>query len=84
MIDVVGKTEEISAAVCAVARSRMLHYDYSGRKSTAGNLAFPYSPSDIKMSAVYAFSLYHLCEVDDTMECANIVYGGYCDGKKTD
>jgi len=84
IIDVVGKTEEISAAVCAVARSRMLHYDYSGRKSTAGNLAFPYSPSDIKMSAVYAFSLYHLCEVDDTMECAHIVYGGYCDGKKTD
>ena len=84
VIDVVGKTKEISAAVCAVARSRMLHYDYSGRKSTAGNLAFPYSPSDIKMSAVYAFSLYHLCEVDDTMECANIVYGGYCDGKKTD
>jgi Acyclic terpene utilisation family protein AtuA len=84
ILDVVGKTEEISAAVCAVARARMLHYDYTGRKSTAGNLAFPYSPSDIKMSAVYEFSLYHLCEVDDTMECAQIVYGGYLNGKKID
>lgn len=84
ILDVVGKTEEISAAVCAVARARMLHYDYAGRKSTAGNLAFPYSPSDIKMSAVYEFSLYHLCEVDDTMECAQIVYGGYINGKKVD
>jgi hypothetical protein len=84
ILDIVGKTEEISAAVCAVARARMLHYDYTGRKSTAGNLAFPYSPSDIKMSAVYEFSLYHLCEVDDTMECAQIVYGGYLNGKKID
>lgn len=83
VLDVVGKTSEISATVCAVARSNMLHYDYAGRKSTSGNLAFPYSPSDIKMGAVYVFSLYHLCEVDDLMECANVVYGGYADGKKT-
>lgn len=82
ILDVVGKTPEISATVCAVARANMLHYDYSGRKSTAGNLAFPYSPSDIKMGEVYVFSLYHLCEVDDLMECANIVYKRYVDGKK--
>lgn len=81
IIEIVGKTKEISEAICAVMRARMLHFDYSGRKSTAGNLAFPYSPSDIKMGEVYTFSLYHLCEVDDEMECANIVYGGYQDGK---
>jgi len=84
ILEVVGKTEKISAAVCAVARARMLHYDYAGRKSTAGNLAFPYSPSDIKMNEVYVFSLYHLCEVDETMECAEIVYRGYRNGKKID
>ncbi|MBT3273542.1 MAG: acyclic terpene utilization AtuA family protein, partial [Spirochaetales bacterium] len=83
ILDVVGKTEEISSAVCAVSRSKMLHYDYAGRKSTAGNLAFPFSPSDIKMDAVYAFSLYHLCEVDDPLECAQLVYEGYKNGKKT-
>jgi len=33
------------------------------------------------MGAVYAFSIYHLCEVDDTMELARIVYGGYENGK---
>lgn len=83
ILDVVGKTMEISSSVCAVARSSVLHYDYPGRKSTSGNLAFPYSPSDIKMGPVYVFSLYHLCEVDNLMECTNIVYGGYADGKKT-
>lgn len=81
VLDVVGKTYEISSSVCAVARSRMLHFDYPGRKSTAGNLAFPYSPSDIKMGETYEFSLYHLCEVKDMMECASIVWGGYTNGK---
>lgn len=38
---------------------------YPGRVSTAGNLAFPYSPSDQKAGAVYAFSLYHLLKVAD-------------------
>lgn len=84
ILDVVGKTSEISATVCALARANILHYDFTGRKTTSGNLAFPYSPSDIKMGPVYVFSLYHLCEVDDLMECANIVYGDYADGKKTD
>jgi len=81
VLDIVGATEEISTAVCAVARARTLHYDFEGRKSTAGNLAFAYSPSDIKMGPVYEFSIYHLCEVEDTMECARIVYGGYKNGK---
>jgi len=38
----------------------LLHYGYEGRISTAGNLAFPYSPSDIKAGDVYEFCVYHL------------------------
>lgn len=72
VIDVVGKTQEIADTVCALIRARMLHYDYAGRKTTAGNLAFPYSPSDIHMGAVYEFSLYHLAEVDDLGETAKM------------
>jgi len=34
--------------VLAFVRSTLLHYGYSGRISTAGNLAFPCSPSDIE------------------------------------
>ena len=81
IIDVVAKSEEIADAVCAVARSRVLHYDYAGRKSTAGNLAFPYSPSDIHMGEVYEFSMYHLCQVDDFTECSQTVWKEYHDGK---
>lgn len=68
IIDVVGKTQEIADTVCALIRSRMLHCDYDGRKSTAGNLAFPFSPSDIHVGEVYEFSIFHLAEVNSLLE----------------
>lgn len=73
VIDVVGKTQEIADTVCALVRSRMLHCDYAGRKSTAGNLAFPFSPSDIHVGEVYEFSIFHLAEVDSLVETARFV-----------
>ena len=72
VIDVVGKTQEIADTVCALVRSRMLHCDYEGRKSTAGNLAFPFSPSDIHVGEVYEFSVFHLAKVDSLSETAEI------------
>ena len=72
IIDVVGKTQEVADEICALVRSRMLHCDYPGRKSTAGNLAFPFSPSDIHAGAVYTFSVFHLAKVDSLMETAKI------------
>jgi hypothetical protein len=41
-----------------------MHFGYAGRISTAGNLAFPFSPSDLRAGAVYEFSVYHLLEAD--------------------
>ena len=72
VIDVVGKTQEIADTVCALARSRMLHCDYEGRKATAGNLAFPFSPSDITVGPVYEFSVFHLAEVESLLETARM------------
>ena len=65
VIDAVADSQEHANAVCAVARSTMLHYGYEGRIATAGNLAFPFSPSDLKAGEVYTFSVYHLLETDD-------------------
>ena len=72
IMDVVGETQEIADTVCALVRSRMLHCDYKGRKSSAGNLAFPFSPSDIHVGAVYEFSVFHLAKVDSLLETAKI------------
>lgn len=72
IIDVVGRTQAIADEICALVRSRMLHCDYPGRKSTAGNLAFPFSPSDIHAGEVYTFSVFHLAQVDSLMETAKL------------
>jgi len=63
VMDALGRTQEEADTLCSVIRSTLLHYGYPGRISTAGNLAFPFSPSDISMGAVYEFSLYHLMEI---------------------
>jgi len=64
LIDVVASSQEIADAICANVRSTFLHYGYEGRKSTAGNLAFPFAPSDVKFGPVYEFSVYHLMKVN--------------------
>lgn len=67
IIEAVGESQEIANTICSFARSTMLHYGYPGRVATAGNLAFPYSPSDFKAGPVYNFNVYHLLEVEDPL-----------------
>ena len=68
VIDVVADTQEHASAVCSVARSTLLHYGYPGRIATAGNLAFPFSPSDIKVGPVYEFNVYALLRGGDPLK----------------
>ena len=65
VIEVVADTQEQADTICASARSTMLHYGYEGRRATAGNQAFPFSPSDFHAGRVYVFSMYHIIAVDD-------------------
>lgn len=68
VIEAVAETQEVADTICGFARSTMLHCSYPGRVATAGNLAFPFSPSDFKGGEVYRFSVYHLMEVKDPLE----------------
>ncbi|WP_455537897.1 acyclic terpene utilization AtuA family protein [Terrisporobacter sp.] len=74
LIESVASTQEKADTICAFARSSMLHYGYEGRKATAGNLAFPYSPSDFHAGEVYNFSIYHLMEVENLDKLFKIDY----------
>jgi hypothetical protein len=65
VLEAVAESQDLANTICGFARSTMLHYGYPGRISTAGNLAFPYSPSDFKGGDVFRFSLYHLLTVTD-------------------
>lgn len=67
IIEALAPTQDQADTLCAFARSTLLHYGYPGRISTAGNLAFLYSPSDMPAGPVFEFSVYHLMEVDDPL-----------------
>ncbi len=60
VIEVVGKTQDIANAVLAMARTSMLHADFPGRLCKEGNMAFPFSPSDIELGPVFRFSIFHV------------------------
>ncbi len=76
MFEVIAPSQELANTICASLRSTLMHYGYPGRKSTAGNLAFPFAPSDVPFGAVYAFSVYHLMHVDDPYSPFPIDYKG--------
>lgn len=76
VLEAVAQSQEVADTICSFARSTLLHYGYPGRKSTAGNLAFPYSPSDASTGAVYKFNVYHLLEIDDPKSLFPIRMGG--------
>jgi hypothetical protein len=81
VIEAVADTQERADTICGFARSTMLHFGYEGRISTAGNLAFPFSPSDCKMGEVYEFNVYHLMKVDDPSEYFPVEYTQFTNGK---
>ncbi len=63
VIEAVAPTQAAADSLCSLTRSTLLHYGYPGRIATAGNLAFPFSPSDVKMGEIFEFSVYHLMPV---------------------
>jgi hypothetical protein len=65
VIEVVAPSQELATGICASAHTIILHYGFPGRVSTAGNLAFPFSPLNIPAGPVYEFNIYHLMEEND-------------------
>jgi len=68
VIEAIAPTQDLADTVLSLARSTALHQPFPGRKTTAGNLAFPFSPSDFRGGPVYEFAVYHLLEVEDLQE----------------
>ena len=73
VIEAIAPTQEQSDALIGLARSKALHQGFPDRKATAGNLAFPFSPSDFSGGAVYEFALYHLTDLKLDFEVKTMV-----------
>ena len=74
MAEALADTQEIANAVLAFARVSLLHADFPGRLCREGNMAFPFSPSDIELQPLYRFSIFHTVELDDPLSPFPIEY----------
>lgn len=74
LVDAVADTPDIAAAVIGLARTNMLHADFPGRLCKEGNMAIPFSPSDLIAGEVFRFSLQHVALPDDPYEMFPIEY----------
>ncbi len=72
--DVVASSQETASAVLGMTRTNLLHTDFPGRLCREGNMAFPFSPSDIEAGPVYRFVFNHVLEVDDPCAIFPIEY----------
>ncbi|MEB3756940.1 MAG: DUF1446 domain-containing protein, partial [Desulfurococcales archaeon] len=72
VLEVVAKDKSTAEAAAGLIRSTLLHMGWPSRKTTAGNLAFPFSPSDIYAGLAYEWSLWHLIELRDPLETTRI------------
>jgi hypothetical protein len=68
VIEAIAATADDAATIIAKARYMALHTEFEGRMCTAGNLAFPFAPSDIDVGRAYRFSVWHAMELDDPLE----------------
>ncbi len=56
---------ERAMQVMRTTKQYLLHLGFEGRMSTAGNLAFPFTPPEVDLGPAYRFNIYHIMEVDD-------------------
>ncbi len=64
MCECIADTTEEARAVATVTKQYLLHHGFPGRLSTAGNLAFPFTPPEVAASTAYRFNVYHVMDVD--------------------
>jgi hypothetical protein len=74
VVEVQADTQDLANAVIGIARLSMLHSDFPGRMCREGNMAIPFSPSDISLGLAYEFSVFHIVEVDDPNQLFPVEY----------
>jgi hypothetical protein len=68
MIEVVAPTQEQAMAVAMYSRGHLQHASYPGILTTAGNMAYPFSPFGIPVGPAFRFAVYHLLPLSDPCE----------------
>jgi hypothetical protein len=61
----IAPTRARAAEVVRTTKQYLLHHGYEGRLSTAGNLAFPFTPPEVSVGPAYRFNVYHFMRASD-------------------
>jgi hypothetical protein len=60
VLEFIAPDAELAGTAAAVYKQNLLHHGYPGRLSTAGNLAFAFTPSELDAQEAFGFVLYHV------------------------
>jgi hypothetical protein len=60
VIEFIGPDPDTVRAAAGVFKQNLLHHGFPGRVSTAGNVAFAFTPSELEARTAYRFVLYHV------------------------
>jgi len=61
----IAPTAERASAVVRTTKQYLLHHGFPGRLSTAGNIAFPFTPPELSGGTAYRFNVYHIMQVGE-------------------
>ena len=72
VLEFIASDAALAQTVAAVFKQNLLHHGYPGRLSTAGNLAFAFTPSELAAGEAYRFAIYHRLEGEDPAQIFQI------------
>ncbi len=64
LAECIAPTLERAEEVIRTTKQGLLHYGFEGRLSTAGNVAFPFTPPEVAIGPAFRFNIFHLMEAD--------------------
>ncbi|MGE0719051.1 MAG: acyclic terpene utilization AtuA family protein, partial [Alphaproteobacteria bacterium] len=65
ILDIVATTQELAEDICYYGKNFLVWCNFEGRVTTAGNLAYPYSPTILNLGVVYRLRVHHLLPIED-------------------
>lgn len=65
VIECLAPTAQRATDILKTTKQYLMHFGFPGRKSTAGNLAFPFTPPEIYAGKYFELSVFHLMEIDN-------------------
>ncbi|MEO6408576.1 MAG: acyclic terpene utilization AtuA family protein [Burkholderiaceae bacterium] len=62
VLEFIAPDAALARTAAGVFKQNLLHFGYPGRVSTAGNLAFAFTPSELDANEAYRFVVYHVIQ----------------------